>query len=301
LLAFGQWFRQHHRGGEGGRMARIEIDSVGIEFDLLGPDGAPAIAITPGGRYSKDIAGIPDLAQLLAEQGFRVLIWDRPNCGASDLHFAGASESRMQAGFLSKLIRALELGPTALIGGSAGARISLFAACDDPDIVSRMMLCWISGGLISMMRLGSYYCCEPSEVAALQGMAAVADMPIWKEQIERNPRNRDYMLALEPAAFIAQMEQWANGYIPAADTPVGGIGHKDFARMSMPTHILRGSPRDLYHPDWMCEQVSALMPNALLVDPPWDIDIFAERMRDGKGLFSDFPMLAAQITAFMKG
>ncbi len=46
-----------------------------------------------------------------------MLLWDRPNCGKSDLHFEGSGESSMQAGFLIKLIRALDLGPTALWGG----------------------------------------------------------------------------------------------------------------------------------------------------------------------------------------
>ncbi|MCB2076583.1 MAG: alpha/beta hydrolase [Novosphingobium sp.] len=280
-------------------MARIQLDGVGLEYELVGPSDGPPVVLTPGGRYSKDIPGIPQLAQLLAERGLRVLTWDRPNCGKSDLHFEGASESGMQAQFLVKLIHALDIGPATLVAGSAGARISLLAAHEDPDAVAKMMLCWISGGLVSMMRLGSYYCCEPAEVAALQGMAAVAEMPIWQQQIEDNPRNRDYMLGYEPEQFIAVMERWAWGFVPATDTPVGNWTDADFSRLTMPVAILRGSPRDLYHPGQVCEQVAERLPNAQLVDPPWDIDIFAERMRDGKGLFSDFPMLADQIAQFV--
>ena len=63
--------------------------------------------------------------------------------------------------------------------------------------------------------------------------------------------------------------------------------------------FLRGSPRDLYHPAWVCEQVHERLPNAQLADPPWPIDIFADRMNDGKGLFSDWPMLAPMIDQFM--
>jgi 2-hydroxy-6-oxonona-2,4-dienedioate hydrolase len=282
-------------------MAGIEIDGVGIEYELLGPQGAPAVALTPGGRFSKDATGVSQLGKALAEQGLRVLLWDRPNCGASDLHFAGSSESRMQAGFLVRLIRALDLGPTALVAGSAGARISLFAAAEDPGAISRMLLCWISGGLVSMMRLGSYYCCEPAEEAALKGMDAVAAMPIWAEQLRRNPKNRDILLGIGREAFIAVMERWAAGYIPDPASPVGGLSEADFAAMRMPVTILRGSPRDLYHPAWVCEQVAGRLPNAQLVDPPWDIDIFAERMTDGKGLFSDWPLLAPLVADFMKG
>jgi 2-hydroxy-6-oxonona-2,4-dienedioate hydrolase len=282
-------------------MARLEFDGVGIEYELLGPKGAPAVALTPGGRFSKDTPGVPQLGEALAAQGLRVLLWDRPNCGASDLHFEGPSESRMQAGFLVRLIRALDLGPTALVAGSAGARISLFAANEDPGAISRMMLCWISGGLISMMRLGSYYCCEPAEEAALKGMEAVAAMPIWAEQLRRNPKNRGILLGFDREAFIAVMERWAAGYVPVPGTPVGGLSDADFAAMTMPVAILRGSPRDLYHPAWVCEQVAGRLPNSRLVDPPWHVDIFAERMTDGKGLFSDWLMLAPMVTEFMKG
>jgi pimeloyl-ACP methyl ester carboxylesterase len=281
-------------------MARIEIEGVGLEYDLLGPKGAPALALTPGGRFGMDVAGVPQLGAMLAEAGLRVLLWDRPNCGASDLHFEGPSESAMQASFLVKLIRALDLGPTVLVAGSAGARISLFAAREVSSAIAGLMLCWISGGLISMMRLGSYYCCEPAEEAALKGMEAVAAMPIWTQQVAANPRNRDYMLNFDRDKFVAQMERWAAGYNPSPDTPVGGISKADFAQLTMPARILRGSPRDLYHPAYVCERVAELMPNARLVDPPWHIDIFADRMNDGKGLFSDWPMLAPQVIRFIE-
>ena len=132
-----------------------------------------------------------------------------------------------------------------MFGGSAGARISLFAAREDPSVISHLVLCWISGGLVSMIRLGSYYCCEPAEEAALKGMAAVAAMPIWQQQLASNPRNRDYMLGFDRDAFIAQMDRWAYGYIPSPDSPIGGMSRKDFGRLTMPTLIMRGSPRDL--------------------------------------------------------
>jgi pimeloyl-ACP methyl ester carboxylesterase len=281
-------------------VARIELDGVTLEYELLGPVRGRPIAITPGGRFSKDAIGVPQLGTDLADSGYRILLWDRPNCGKSDLHFAEHSESSMQASFLVKLIRALNLGPTALVGGSAGARVSLFAAREAPELISALILCWISGGLISMMRLGSFYCCEPAEEAALKGMEAVAQMPIWTQQLAENPRNREYMLNFDSMAFVAQMERWAQGYIPSPDTPVGGISVDEFARLQMPTLILKGSPRDLYHPAWVCEQVAELMPNARLVDPPWPLDIFADRMKDGRGLFSDWPLLASTVRDFVK-
>lgn len=101
-------------------MSRIEISGIGIEYELLGDPGAPAVALTPGGRFPKDTPGLRDLALKLVAGGRRVLLWDRPNCGASDISFDAVSESELHADTLIKLIRTLELGPTTLAAGSAG-------------------------------------------------------------------------------------------------------------------------------------------------------------------------------------
>ena len=51
------------------------------------------MVLTPGGRFSKEIPGLVTLADALAEGGIRVLTWDRPNCGHSQVQFYGQSES----------------------------------------------------------------------------------------------------------------------------------------------------------------------------------------------------------------
>jgi pimeloyl-ACP methyl ester carboxylesterase len=117
-------------------MPRIEVSEVGIEYELLGKSGAHAVALNPGGRYSKDTPGIRELGEALAAGGKYVLLWDRPNCGASDLCFKGDNESALQGRILTQLIRALKLGPTAICGGSAGSRTSMFAAIHDSSVVS---------------------------------------------------------------------------------------------------------------------------------------------------------------------
>ena len=40
-------------------------------------------ALTPGGRFDMDTAGVRELALALAEGGKQVLLWDRPNTGGS--------------------------------------------------------------------------------------------------------------------------------------------------------------------------------------------------------------------------
>jgi pimeloyl-ACP methyl ester carboxylesterase len=283
-------------------MPRITISGLGIEYELLGEPGAQAVAITPGGRFGKDSPGIRELGELLAAQGRRVLLWDRPNCGASDISFDGNNESELQARTLTQLIRTLDLGPTAIGGGSAGSRVSLIAAAHDPEIVSHLLQWWISGGLISLMMLGASYCCEAAVAASMGGMEAVTRLPLWAEQQERNPRNRDIILGQDPDGFIATMEKWASAFLPSESSPVPGMSPEDFGKLTMPVLIFRGSPKDLYHPAHIAEWVHRLVPHSKLIDPPWAEDAFQQRIitaaQTGSGHFLDWPLLAPAILEF---
>ena len=283
-------------------VARIDISGIGIEYELLGEPGAPAIALTPGGRFPKDSPGLPELAKALATGGRRVLLWDRPNCGASDTCFDAQSESELGAHTLTRLIRALDLGPTALAAGSAGSRVSLIAASRDPDIVSHLVLWWISGGTISLISLAAYYCCDSAIAASRGGMAAVAELPGWADHIRRNPRNRDIILAQDPDRFIRKMESWASFYLPSETSPVPGMAARDFARLSMPVLIYRSGKSDLSHTRRTSEWVHELIPHSEIVEPPWPDEEWNNRcaaaMKTGSGHFAGWPVLAPQILAF---
>ncbi|HEY9544669.1 MAG TPA: alpha/beta hydrolase [Solimonas sp.] len=282
-------------------MARIAIDGINIEYELLGAAGAPAIALTPGGRFAKDSVGLPELAQALVAGGRRVLLWDRPNCGASDISFDGDSESALQARVLIKLIRTLDLGPTALAAGSAGSRVSLIAASRDPDAVSHLIVWWISGGAISLISLAAYYCVDSALAASNGDMDAVLQLPIWSEQLRRNPRNREILLAQDPQQFIATMERWALAYMPSQTSPVPGMSADDFARLKMPVLIHRNGVSDLSHTRRTSDWVHELIPGSQLIDPPWPDDEWNQCMRraaQGGALFAGWPALAPAILDF---
>jgi pimeloyl-ACP methyl ester carboxylesterase len=68
------------------------------------------------------------LAEALAEGGLRVLLWDRPNTGGSDVQFRGPTESHMRAETLAALLKELNMAPAAIAGGSGGARDSILTA-----------------------------------------------------------------------------------------------------------------------------------------------------------------------------
>ena len=45
-------------------MARTDINGVGIEYELVGEVGRPAVALTPGGRFAMESPGRGLLALL---------------------------------------------------------------------------------------------------------------------------------------------------------------------------------------------------------------------------------------------
>jgi 2-hydroxy-6-oxonona-2,4-dienedioate hydrolase len=283
-------------------MSRVTIDGIGIEYELLGRPGDPAVALTPGGRFPKESPGVRELAQALAVAGRCVLLWDRPNCGGSDISFDADSESELHGRVLTKLIRTLELGPTVLAAGSAGSRVSLIAASRDPDIVSHLVLWWISGGALSLISLAYYYCVDQGIAASRGGMEAVASLPGWQEQIRRNPKNRDIILAQNPRRFIDTMERWAMAYMPSSTSPVPGMSPKDFANLKMPVLIHRNGKSDISHTPRTTDWVHELIPHSKLVDAPWPDDEWNRRseyaLKHGSGHFAGWPALAPAILEF---
>ena len=283
-------------------MPRIDISGIGIEYELIGEPGAHAVALTPGGRFSMNHEGIRELGEALVKGGKRVLLWDRPNAGASDICFDGESESLLQARVLTQLIRALDLGPTAIGGGSAGSRCTLLAAAHDREIVSHLLQWWITGGPVSLFMLGASYCGEPAVAAQAGGMEAVAALPSWAEQVSRNPRNRDRILAQDPRQFIATMERWISAFIPSDESPVPGMSRQDFEKLTMPVLIFRGGETDIWHPAKISDWVHRLGPHSRLVDAPWADEAPMRRLTDtaltGASPFLDWPSLAPQILEF---
>ena len=67
-------------------MPYAKVRGVNINYKILGDHG-PWVALSPGGR--RDISGIETQAKVLADLGHRVVIFDRRNCGASDVVIDG--------------------------------------------------------------------------------------------------------------------------------------------------------------------------------------------------------------------
>lgn len=282
-------------------MARIDVNGLSIGYEIVG-NGSKTAIITPGGRFSKESPGIRDLAEALARDDYRTVIWDRPNCGESDICFEGETESILNADTLAGLLRALNLAPALVIGGSAGSRVSLIAAKRHPDVVRRLALLWITGDAIGLAGLVQVYCGGLYTAAKIGGMAAVAEDPGLAEPIARNPGNRDRVLGQDLDTFCATMQRWGQSYLPEPGSPVPGLQPDDFRQLKMPVLIFRSGQSDPHHPRYTTEQVHALIPGSQLVEPPWGDREWIDRMLSPEGgLFKSWGMLAPQLVAFDSG
>ena len=284
----------------------IEINGGNVVYEILGKQG-DFVALTPGGRFSKDIPGLRPLAQALVKGGYRVLLWDRPNCGRSDVQFYGQSESHMRAETLQALITKLGIGPCILAGGSGGARDSMLTAMLYPDLVTKLVVWNIVGGVYGSFVLGSYYIVPSILAVRGAGMKAVARIDEWKERSRENPVNTDRLLAQDPDEFLKLMLRWLNAFVPKPGQTIPGVEDEMFDNIKVPTLIIRGGENDLDHPKRTSLEVSCLIKGSKLIDPPWPEDAWeraGEARASGKvkrfNMFDTWVQAAPAILEFLR-
>lgn len=280
-------------------MPRATVSGLSIAYELIG-QGRPWV-LTPGGRFSKDSPGVRELAEALAASGNRVLIWDRPNTGESDVCFSGPSESAMQADVLAELLSHLDMAPAVIAGGSGGSRVSLLTAARHPDAAAALTLWWISGRAYGLLSLAVHYCGGSLEAAWNGGMEAVTRLPEWSEVLERNDRNRQRFLDLDRDEFIAVLERWMMAYCACGDETIPGLPDAQARSIGIPALVFRSGASDPSHPRTTSEEVAALLPRSELVEPPWGDTEWIDRragFETGGTLFGGWPLLAPHLHAW---
>jgi 2-hydroxy-6-oxonona-2,4-dienedioate hydrolase len=261
-------------------MPAVTINGGDVVYDILGDASAPLLVLTPGGRFSKEIPGLRPLADALVEGGMRVLIWDRPNCGESDVQLYGQTESHMRAETLHGLLTTLELGPCVIAGGSGGARDSMLTVMLYPELATKLILWNIVGGIYGVFALGAYYIVPSVRAVRSQGMEAVLELPEWQSLIKANPKNRDRLLAIGAVEFERVMLRWLNAFVSKPGQTVPGIDDWMFERIKVPTLIIRGGETDIDHPKRTSLEVSCLIKGSQLIDPPWPEDAWEQASRE---------------------
>jgi pimeloyl-ACP methyl ester carboxylesterase len=224
-------------------MAYLDIRGVALRYEVLGETG-PFAALIPGGRNGID--SIKPLAQRLARAGYRVLVHDRRNCGASDVAFdASASEDQIAADDLHALLQHLGMLPVIIGGSSSGARVALNFALRHPRSLRALLLWRVTGGAFAVRRLAEKYWSEFARTAEQGGMTAVCETEHFAEVIRNRPSNRERLLALDPKHFIAVMHRWRELFQAGADMPLVGVSERDLRAITVPVCLIPGD--DLTH------------------------------------------------------
>jgi 2-hydroxy-6-oxonona-2,4-dienedioate hydrolase len=260
-------------------VSSIEVSGGNVVYEILGESG-DLIVLTPGGRFGKDIPGLRPLAEALVDGGYRVLLWDRPNCGKSDVQFYGQSESHMRAETLHGLLGALGVQRCIIAGGSGGARDSMLATMLYPELVSKLVVWNIVGGVYGTFVLGSYYVVPSILAARGAGIEGLLKVPEWRQRIEENPNNKQRFLDLDCDEFLKVMLRWLNAFVSKPGQTIPGVEDEMFDRIQVPTLIIRGGENDWDHPKRTSLEVSCLIKGSELIDPPWPEDAWERASED---------------------
>ena len=278
-----------------------------VVYEILGESG-DFIVLTPGGRFSKDIPGLRPLAQALVDGGYRVVLWDRPNCGKSDVQFYGQSESHMRAETLHALVTELGIGPCIIAGGSGGARDSMLTIMLYPEIATKLVVWNIVGGVYGTFVLGAHYITPNIRPVLTMGMEGLLHLREWKERIADNPANEARLLALDPDEFVKVMMRWLNAFVSKPGQTIPGVEDEMFGNITVPTLIIRGGEDDWDHPKRTSLEVSCLIKGSELIDPPWPEDAWEQAAKDnaqGKvkhfNMFDTWVQAAPSILKFLDG
>lgn len=258
-------------------MPTANVRGATLNYQILGTSG-PWVSLSPGGR--RPMAGVKTLAETIAASGYRVLIHDRRNCGASDVSIDGtASEYEIWADDLHALLAELGALPVIAGGGSSGCRLSLLLALRYPKAVRALLLWRVTGGRFACERLAEQYYGQYIKAAKQGGMKAVCAMEHWAERIKDRPANRDYLIKMDVARFLEVMEHWRSYFLAGADLPVIGCTEAQLKSIAMPTLVIPGNDRT--HGHAVGNAAHRLIAKSELVDLfPGDVDIDIVEMEE---------------------
>ena len=239
-------------------MPEAVVRGVTINYEVFGSAG-PWIALTPGSR--RPYGELVDLSKAIAASGYRVLLHDRRNCGASDVAFDGsASEHEIWADDLYDLAKKLDAAPLYVGGSSAGARLAILFAIRHPDALRGLLLWRLTGGQEAVDRLAENYYGAFIKLAEAGGMEAVANSEHFAECIAARPSNRERILQTDVKDFIKVMTKWREAFLTAAKLPIVGATEADLKAMKVPACLIAGN--DVIHTPVTARKVASMLPNS---------------------------------------
>jgi pimeloyl-ACP methyl ester carboxylesterase len=276
-------------------MPTAQVRGVEIVYQIIG-DYGPWFALSTGGRRSHN--EFVALAKKIAAGGFRVLLHDRRNTGASEVVISGQEgEEIIWADDLAQLLKQLGATPAFIGGASSGARLSILLKQRHPEMVKALILMRVTGGDTAAKRLPYKYYQMFIDAAKAGGMVAVCATPDYQERIKARPQNESILMNMEAEQFIAVLENWLTIFTSGPTYPVMGVEEATLQAINIPVLIIPGNDRT--HASNNAIEAAKLIPHAQLFQLPitdQDVDIIP---------FSDWePMettISERIIQFLKG
>lgn len=276
-------------------MPTAQVRGVEIVYQIIG-DYGPWFALSTGGRRSHN--EFVALAKKIAAGGFRVLLHDRRNTGASEVVISGQEgEEIIWADDLAQLLKQLGATPAFIGGASSGARLSILLKQRHPEMVKALVLMRVTGGDTAAKRLPYKYYQMFIDAAKAGGMVAVCATPDYQERIKARPQNESILMNMKAEQFIAVLENWLTIFTSGPTYPVMGVEEATLQAINIPVLIIPGNDRT--HASNNAIEAAKLIPHAQLFQLPitdQEVDIIP---------FSDWePMettISERIIQFLKG
>ena len=247
-------------------MPLANLDGAHINYEVVG-DRGPYLALMPGGR--RGYAEFVPLARRIAAAGFRVLLHDRRNTGASDVVIDDRdAEDAIWADDLHKLLASLDALPAFIGGSSSGCRTSLLFYLRHRKDVRGLLLFRVTGGPVAAQRLPENYYSQFIRAAEQGGMDAVCATEHWRERIAARALNGEYLKKMPAARFIQVMQAWRDMFMRGKDLPVIGVTEAELGSIDVPVIVVPGNDR--IHSSASGRAAQRMIPGAQLHQLPID-------------------------------
>ncbi|MGB7887444.1 MAG: alpha/beta hydrolase, partial [Xanthobacteraceae bacterium] len=238
-------------------MPFARVRGIEVNYEVVGTKGA-WIALSPGARHP--YGDFVSIAGRLAAAGYRVLLHDRRNCGASDVAFDNTgAENEVWADDLYALLDQLSALPAFVGGSSAGCRLAIIFALRHRAAARALLLWRITGGAFAAKEVAETYYGQYAALAAQGGMQAVCDSEHFSACIRERPSNRQRLLALDPHYFIGVMTRWHDDFLAGAAMPIIGADENALRSIAQPACLIPGN--DLIHNPAAAERLHRLLPH----------------------------------------
>jgi pimeloyl-ACP methyl ester carboxylesterase len=220
-------------------MAFAKVRGIDIHYEVIG-DAGPWVTLITGGRRGHQ-EFLP-LSRKLAAGGFRVLLHDRRNTGASGMLLDDREvEEAVWADDLRDLLAQQDAVPAFVGGSSSGARTAILFCLRHPEAVRGLLLLRVTGGAFAAGRLPENYYGQFIRAAEEGGMAAVCATEAYRERIAANPAVRDELLKMDAKRFVGILTKLRALFVAGAHLPVMGVTEDQLRSIGAPTIVIPGN------------------------------------------------------------